>query len=599
MKFNLKDWKKVKSESKYTILKNSEGHELKISHSSLSKKMMDQLDKLPEAMADGGEVRKKPEGGKYVDPKAAKQFVKGVESSGGFKSLAQYKDNIKKSLGFKDGGVVPNSIEEVEMSNDPDKPLIIEQIPEVAPQVIDAAKLAPQQQPQAPIVVEPIQQPAVVDVIPMSASASQPAPAQPSLAQEGPKVVKQAVEQQMPTAEEAVTSSGLQTIQAGIAAEQVALQRQAREEAKVLQQAAIKQEQVQSEFNANVNKLSQERLKVQQDIENNVIDPNRMFTKMDTGQKVSTVIGLILGGFGAAIGGGENLVKKSLDKQIDDDINAQKAELGKKENLLAANLKQYGNMRDAMDMTRVMQQDAISLKLKQAAAKAQDPLAKARLLQEAGKLELAQAPAVAKMAARKTVEQAMRAADKDPSRIPEVIDALKQVAPEQAKDMQDRYVPGMGVALTSKDADYLKDLKGTVDTALSGIKDLKSISNKPLKSLSPEDRAKADTVAGILKGVLRVPLVGPGAVSESERALIDSIVANPAKIFSLDSTTRIRLDTLEKKLQLGLDKAGESRGIKPKDPLAVLSPQQRKFADWAQKNPQDPRAQIILNKLGL
>lgn len=49
-------FKKMSSDNKMTILKHKDGHELRIAHSGLSKKMKDDLDKLPIHEADGGPV---------------------------------------------------------------------------------------------------------------------------------------------------------------------------------------------------------------------------------------------------------------------------------------------------------------------------------------------------------------------------------------------------------------------------------------------------------------------------------------------------------------------------------------------------------------
>jgi len=53
-----------------------------------------------------------------------------------------------------------------------------------------------------------------------------------------------------------------------------------------------------------------------------------------------------------------------LNRQIDRDIDAQKATLGRKESLLSANMRQFGNLHDATQMTKVMQTDIVSNQLK-------------------------------------------------------------------------------------------------------------------------------------------------------------------------------------------------------------------------------------------
>jgi hypothetical protein len=124
--------------------------------------------------------------------------------------------------------------------------------------------------------------------------------------------------------------------------------------------------------------LEQERQRLMRDLADGHIDPNHFMGSMDTSSKVTTAIGLILGGMGGGLTGQGNPVQAFLDKQIDRDIQAQQANLNKKESLLSANLKQFGNLRDATEMTRVMMMDGVKLGLQKAAAQAQDPIAKAR-----------------------------------------------------------------------------------------------------------------------------------------------------------------------------------------------------------------------------
>jgi hypothetical protein len=65
-------------------------------------------------------------------------------------------------------------------------------------------------------------------------------------------------------------------------------------------------------------------------------------------------------------------------------------------------------------------------------------------------------------------------------------------------------------------------------------------------------------LAGLLKGELRVEIVGPGAVSETEWRLLDSIIANPTKLASLDSTNKLALRTLLRSLDMSAkNKAGQ------------------------------------------
>ena len=91
-----------------------------------------------------------------------------------------------------------------------------------------------------------------------------------------------------------------------------------------------------------------------------------------------TAIGLFLGGIGGGLTGQGNPAMDFLNKQIDRDIEAQKADLGNKKTLLEANLRQFGNLRDATDMTRIQQTEIYKSQLAKAAMATGNPLIQAR-----------------------------------------------------------------------------------------------------------------------------------------------------------------------------------------------------------------------------
>lgn len=196
---------------------------------------------------------------------------------------------------------------------------------------------------------------------------------------------------------------GLGEAKQGIQGEAQALGAQGKAEAQALQQNIADRQQTQQNYQDHFNQLDQERQGFQQDLMNNHIDSKHYLNSRGTPGKISTAIGLILGGIGGGLTHQENPALKFLNQNIDRDINAQMADLGKKENLLSANMRQFGNLRDATDMTRIMQNDIVSMQLKRAAAEAQDPLAKSRAMQASGKLDMDTAGMQGQMAMRRTL----------------------------------------------------------------------------------------------------------------------------------------------------------------------------------------------------
>lgn len=114
------------------------------------------------------------------------------------------------------------------------------------------------------------------------------------------------------------------------------------------------------------------------DIMNGHIEPNHYLHSLSTAGKISTAIGLILGGLGAVGTQGKNLALDVINKNIDNDIHAQELESNKKHNLLSSMEKHYGDKVVARSAAKALMLDITAQKLAQSAAKAQGPLAKAQ-----------------------------------------------------------------------------------------------------------------------------------------------------------------------------------------------------------------------------
>ncbi len=177
----------------------------------------------------------------------------------------------------------------------------------------------------------------------------------------------------------------------------------ARSQADAAAMAQANEQKVINHFTNQYNTLDQERKAFQEDIKNAHINPQHYLQNQDTGQKIATAIGLVLGGMGSGITGTANPALEFLNKQIDRDIAAQQQELGKKESLLSANMRQFGNLRDATEMTRIMQSDIIANEFRKRAAMSSDPIAKARAMQAAGQLEQSVAPAFLTLTMRQSL----------------------------------------------------------------------------------------------------------------------------------------------------------------------------------------------------
>lgn len=105
-------------------------------------------------------------------------------------------------------------------------------------------------------------------------------------------------------------------------------------------------------YEQHISELNDHNDALQKEIASTKIDPNRLWHNASTGSKVGMVIGMILSGAGAGAGQG-NMAMQMINKNIDRDIEAQKANLDTKQSLLRTNMAKYGQLTTAMDETRL------------------------------------------------------------------------------------------------------------------------------------------------------------------------------------------------------------------------------------------------------
>ena len=129
--------------------------------------------------------------------------------------------------------------------------------------------------------------------------------------------------------------------------------------------------------------------KVMADIASTKIDPHRFWDSRTTGQKVATGIGLILSGMGSGLTGQPNLAAQFLQRTIDQDIEAQKANLDKKNNLVGWMMKKYGNVQTAAQAATAYQLAALAGQVQLAADRSGDMTAKANALALKSQLQTA------------------------------------------------------------------------------------------------------------------------------------------------------------------------------------------------------------------
>jgi hypothetical protein len=228
----------------------------------------------------------------------------------------------------------------------------------------------------------------------------------------------------------------LQGIQAG----QQAQTQIGAEAAQSLKADADNRQQAMSAFQHNFQQLENERQAHMDDIKNGYIDPDQYWQNHS---KVAAGIGMILAGFNPT--SHPNAAIDFLHQQLERNMQAQAQNLGAKNNLLSANLHQFGNLRDAQDMTRIMQNDAIQHQLQLASANAASPAAKAAALQASGQLRVQMAPVMQNFALRRAV-MGLANGGGSPQSTDKLIQTMMMVNPEEGKMLNAAYVPGVGIS---------------------------------------------------------------------------------------------------------------------------------------------------------
>jgi len=381
----------------------------------------------------------------------------------------------------------------------------------------------------------------------------------------------------------------------------------AKEQANILKDQMDAQNTAILEYKSQYEALNSERQNLMADIDNKHIDPEQYWKGDANGNgshsRLLGALGMIIAGFNPT--SRPNAAIEYLNKQIDMNIEAQKQDITSKNNLLAANLKQFGNLQDATSMTKLMMNDYAQKQLTLAAANAKTPQVQAATMDAIGKLKATYAPLAAKLAASRTLASLQKAAAVDPSMTDAYLSALEAVDPAKAKDFRSRQIPGIGFANSAEGAKGVREMGTTVRTVNDSVKRLKEIAKSTGKSMNPKAIAEADTIRNMLIGQLRVPITGPGAMSEGEREILMKAIPDVTAIMSLDSSNLKRLDTLVDKVNVQYKHMLNENGLNPNKAKGLdagtMSPESKtKILQWAQdpRNATNPKAQQILKVLG-
>jgi hypothetical protein len=279
--------------------------------------------------------------------------------------------------------------------------------------------------------------------------------------------------------------------------------------------------------------------------------PKDYWADKGTPAKIGAAIAIGLGAYAAAMSGGQNTALQIIENAIKRDVDLQAAKRQglkeNKQNLINSyqmKMSQFNDDASARAAATAQAMELAKIQIQKSATIAKSDEAKANAQNLIGQLEVKQGELYSTIA-QKQAEVASKAL-------------------ESNQKKQEAFVPGFSQFATTKEgAAKLNQLVADTESAKDGIRSLMGLVGKSGKSINPDLIAEAGTTAAMLKGSLRTLLVGPGAVSEGERKLIDEVVADPTKIFSLDDSNKKRLTTLITRLDRNLAQNAKAYGLMP------------------------------------
>ncbi len=326
-------------------------------------------------------------------------------------------------------------------------------------------------------------------------------------------------------------------------------------------------QKAQAQYQQRFDALETERQAHMQDIRDAHIDPNKYWTGDKNGNgshsKVASAIGMILAGFNPA--GGENAAVNFLKFQMDKNLDAQKENLNSQNNLLRANLAQFGNLKEATMMTQLMQADLVASELNKAADTAASPLAKAAAKAASGQILQQYAPLQQRLA----MMQSMNDLGSDPSSTgaaEHMLQYQRMYMPELAKDTEARLIPGIGLAKVPVPQAVRDQLlaQQELEQAVTNLQSFIQSHGGLINRLSPSDRAKAAALVLPVQAKFREGTLGT-VYREGEQPLLDKAVkgqpldlasyfinTEPTKLATMLETNRQQSNITRKQLGLPL-----------------------------------------------
>jgi hypothetical protein len=304
--------------------------------------------------------------------------------------------------------------------------------------------------------------------------------------------------------------------------------------------------------------------KIQNDVMTQKIDPTRVWSNMSTGNRVLAGISIFLGGVAGGMQGTENRALGIIQDAVNKDIDAQKADMGKKQNMLSLNMAKYNNINDAAAATKAQLLSITQVQINQSAAKVGSKQALAAAQVANAQIDLQKAQLINQISTSQATAQKMSA--------PEGLSL--QDAQTLPENIRDRVVPlpnGKFTVVINKD--YVKPIKD----AYQSYAEAKPLLNR-VKQFMKDGASYTGTKRAALEQSLKSQMMllvknteKLGQITETDMDLINSLIPQPGSYFQ--ENNQQKLDQLNIKLDdmlnaayagsTGYNKAGMSLKEQP------------------------------------
>jgi len=441
----------------------------------------------------------------------------------------QHKNKPEIKQGYAEGGYLPEPIQDYEQNLMSKNNLQ----PDMSPVTLFGAPLAPQPDAEGNVKLfgNTIEN---VNPSPMSMPvADKPAYENVPLQAPMTKEVAQYVKRPDPTEP---IQAAMQQQEAGIKKQAAAEGQLGQQEAALYRDQAAKQAEMSAIFNKQASDIQQRLTAANQHFQENPIDAQRFINSMPSGQKAVTAIGLILGGIGQGLAGGENMAVKMLNDNINRDIDAQIRNKDIQSQFIKNIQQEFGNTKDAAIMAKSMYADLVASKLQEAAAASKDPMAQARAQQAIGQLKAQFAPLQAEMNYRNSVFEGLQRGVVHPEQaIPALVPKEHQAkAFEEMKDHQVLQSKVQSVLQGFDKAAKLNEPMNRITNPLAAPREIEGISTQ-IKFLAKELAGRVSDQEIESLGHL-IPKLGDNAqVIATKRQQLSEMMKNVSASPTLDA----------------------------------------------------------------